>query len=102
MIIVLLIFKQLKIQESYLIYSKDSLTQKLIYSEKHFSSIENQTKLVWNKYKIYGTALSTLNTFWTGFQMEINIKHYTFRVANPDLEPEKRIKSYEYNVDYLL
>ncbi len=73
-----------------LIYSKDSLTQKLIYSQA-FLAPSN-----YNKYKIYGTPL-TPNTLGDGNKYQTD----TFRVANPDLEPEKS-KSYEYNVDYLL
>ena len=73
-----------------LIYSKDSLTQKLIYSQA-FLAPSN-----YSKYKIYGTALVP-NTLGDGNKYQTD----TFRVANPDLEPEKS-KSYEYNVDYLL
>ena len=73
-----------------LIYSKDSLTQKLIYSQA-FLAPSN-----YNKYKIYGTALEP-NTLGDGNKYQTD----TFRVANPDLNPEKS-KSYEYNVDYLL
>ena len=73
-----------------LIYSKDSLTQKLIYSQA-FLAPSN-----YNKYKIYGTAL-TANKLNDGNKYQTD----TFRVANPNLEPEKS-KSYEYNVDYLL
>lgn len=73
-----------------LIYSKDSLTQKLIYSQG-FLAPSN-----YNKYKIYGTPLET-NNLNDGNKYQTD----TFRVANPDLKPEKS-KSYEYNVDYLL
>lgn len=73
-----------------LIYSKDLLTQKLIYSQA-FLAPSN-----YNKYKIYGTPLVS-NTLGDGNKYQTD----TFRVANPDLNPEKS-KSYEYNVDYLL
>ncbi len=73
-----------------LIYSKDSLTQKVIYSQA-FLAPSN-----YNKYKIYGTPLVP-NTLGDGNTYQTD----TFRVANPNLEPEKS-KSYEYNVDYLL
>jgi outer membrane cobalamin receptor len=73
-----------------LIYSKDSLTQKLIYSQA-FLAPSN-----YNKYKIYGTPLEP-NTLGDGNKYQTD----TFRVANPDLKPEKS-KSYEYNIDYLL
>jgi outer membrane cobalamin receptor len=73
-----------------LIYSKDSLTQKLIYSQA-FLAPSN-----YNKYKIYGTPLKT-NILGDGNKYQTD----TFRVANPDLKPEKS-KSYEYNFEYLL
>lgn len=73
-----------------LIYSKDSLTQKLIYSQA-FLAPSN-----YNKYKIYGTPLET-NTLNDGNKYQTD----TFRVANPDLKPEKS-KSYEYTLDFLL
>lgn len=73
-----------------LIYTKDSLSQKLIYSQA-FLAPSN-----YNKYKIYGTKLEE-NTLADGNKYQTD----TFRVANPDLKPEKS-KSYEYNLDYLL
>ena len=73
-----------------LIYSEDSLTQKLIYSQA-FLAPSN-----YNKYKIYGTPLET-NTLGDGNKYQTD----TFRVANPNLKPEQS-KNYEYNVDYLL
>lgn len=73
-----------------LIYSKDSLTQKLIYSQA-FLAPSN-----YNKYKIYGTPLRA-NSLSDGNKYETD----TFRVPNPDLKPEKS-KSYEYNFEYLL
>lgn len=72
-----------------LIHSKDSLTQKLIYSQA-FLAPSN-----YNKYKIYGTPLKP-NSLADGNKYETA----TFRVPNPDLKPEKS-KSYEYNFDYL-
>lgn len=56
-----------------LIYSKDSLTQKLIYSQA-FLAPSN-----YNKYKIYGTTL-TANTLGDGNKYQTD----TFRVANPE------------------
>ena len=73
-----------------LIHSKDALTQKLIYSQA-FLAPSN-----YNKYKIYGTPLEA-NTLADGNKYQTD----TFRVANPDLKPEKS-KSYEYAFDYLL
>ena len=73
-----------------LIYTKDSLSQKLIYSQA-FLAPSN-----YNKYKIYGTKLEA-NTLADGNKYQTD----TFRVANPDLKPEKS-RSYEYNLDYLL
>jgi outer membrane cobalamin receptor len=73
-----------------LIHSQDALTQKLIYSQA-FLAPSN-----YNKYKIYGTPLEA-NTLADGNKYQTD----TFRVANPDLKPEKS-KSYEYAFDYLL
>lgn len=73
-----------------LIYSKNALTQKLIYTEA-FLAPSN-----YNKFKIYGTKLEP-NILDDGNKYQTD----TFRVANPDLKPEKS-KSYEYNIDYLL
>lgn len=73
-----------------LIHSQDALTQKLIYSQA-FLAPSN-----YNKYKIYGTLLEA-NTLADGNKYQTD----TFRVANPDLKPEKS-KSYEYAFDYLL
>lgn len=73
-----------------LIYSKNALTQKLIYTEA-FLAPSN-----YNKFKIYGTKLES-NTLDDGNKYQTD----TFRVANPDLKPEKS-KGYEYNIDYLL
>ncbi len=73
-----------------LIYSQDALTQKLIYSQA-FLAPSN-----YNKYKIYGTPLK-INTLADGNKYQTD----TFRVANPDLKPEKS-KGYEYTLDYLL
>ncbi len=73
-----------------LIHLQDALTQKLIYSQA-FLAPSN-----YNKYKIYGTPLEA-NTLADGNKYQTD----TFRVANPDLKPEKS-KSYEYAFDYLL
>lgn len=73
-----------------MIHLQDALTQKLIYSQA-FLAPSN-----YNKYKIYGTPLEA-NTLADGNKYQTD----TFRVANPDLKPEKS-KSYEYAFDYLL
>lgn len=73
-----------------LIYSKDSITQKWIYSQA-FLAPSN-----YNKYKIYGTKLEP-NTLGDGNKYQTS----TFRVANPDLRPEKS-KTFEYNLDFLI
>jgi len=73
-----------------LIYSKNAITQKLIYSQA-FLAPSN-----YHKYKIYGTPLEP-NTLGDGNKYQTAV----FRVANPDLEPEKS-KSIEYNLDIFL
>lgn len=73
-----------------LIYSTDTLTQKLIYSQAYLAPSNYQ------KYKIYGTALQA-NTLGDGNTYQTD----RYRVANPDLKPEKS-KNYEYDLDLIL
>lgn len=69
-----------------LIYSIGTITQKLIYSQAFLAPSNYQ------KYKIYGNPLQEIGNSGT----------YTtarYRVANPDLKPEKS-KNYEYTLDW--
>lgn len=71
-----------------LIHSTGVLTQKLIYSQAFLAPSNYQ------KYKIYGNPLQEIGTSGT----------YTtdrYRVANPDLQPEKS-KNYEYDLEWFL
>lgn len=71
-----------------LIYSSLNMTQKLIYSQAYLAPSNYQ------KYKIYGNPLVEIGSSGT----------YTterYRVANPDLKPEKS-KNYEYDLDMFL
>ncbi len=70
-----------------LIHSTGEVTQKLIYSQGYLAPSNYQ------KYKIYGTPLQEVGSSGT----------YTterYRVANPDLKPEKS-KNYEYSLEWL-
>ncbi|MDD5160902.1 MAG: TonB-dependent receptor [Sulfuricurvum sp.] len=73
-----------------LLYSTDNVTQKLIYAQAYLAPSNYQ------KYKIYGNALQP-NTLGDGNTYQTD----RFRVANPDLKPEKS-KNYEYDLDILL
>ncbi|HZF71262.1 TonB-dependent receptor plug domain-containing protein [Sulfuricurvum sp.] len=73
-----------------LIYSTDTVTQKLIYAQAYLAPSNYQ------KYKIYGTALKP-NTLGDGNTYQTD----RYRVANPDLKPE-RSKNYEYDLDLIL
>jgi len=70
-----------------LIYSSLNMTQKLIYSQAYLAPSNYQ------KYKIYGNPLVSNGdgTYTTE----------RYRVANPDLKPEKS-KNYEYDLDLFL
>lgn len=71
-----------------LIHSTGALTQKLIYSQAFLAPSNYQ------KYKIYGNPLQEIGNSGT----------YTtdrYRVANPDLQPEKS-KNYEYDLEWFL
>lgn len=71
-----------------LIHSTGVLTQKLIYSQAFLAPSNYQ------KYKIYGNPLQEIGSTGT----------YTtdrYRVANPDLQPEKS-KNYEYDLEWFL
>lgn len=71
-----------------LIHSMPDLTQKLIFSSAYLAPSNYQ------KYKIYGTPLEP-NTLGDGNTYQTD----RFRVANPDLKPEKS-RNLEYNVDW--
>lgn len=73
-----------------LIYANDTVTQKLIYSQGYLAPSNYQ------KYKIYGTPLQP-NTLGDGNTYQTD----RYRVANPDLKPEKS-KNYEYDLDVIL
>lgn len=73
-----------------LIYASDNVTQKLIYAQAYLAPSNYQ------KYKIYGNALKA-NTLGDGNTYQTD----RYRVANPDLKPEKS-KNYEYDLDVLL
>ena len=70
------------------IHSSENLTQKLIYSQAYLAPSNYQ------KYKIYGNTLQEVGDTGTYITPR-------FRVANPDLKPEKS-KNIEYNADWLL
>lgn len=71
-----------------LIHPGEALTQKLIYSRAFLAPSNYQ------KYKIYGNPLKP-NTLGDGNTYQTD----RFRVANPDLRPEKS-ENFEYNIDW--
>lgn len=73
-----------------LIHSNDAMTHKLIYSQAYLAPSNYQ------KYKMYGSPLEA-NTLGDGNTYQTP----RFRVANPDLKPEKS-KNIEYDMDWFL